>query len=80
MPFPGIKFDETGAGDHLPKVDAKIYCIKEMARSVIAGLPFKLIKLQDKDLITYIVHRINMRRTSASNDNASPRVKFTGEK
>ena len=78
--FPGIEIDVSGAGDHLDKVDAKIRRIKEMMRSVLAGLPFTLPKLRIKDLATYVVSRINTRRTTASSDNVSPRVKFTGRK
>jgi hypothetical protein len=78
--FPGTEVDVTGAGDHLDKVDSKIRRIKETMRSVIAGLAFSLPKRLVKDLVTYVVSRINTRRTTALNDNVYPRVKFTGRK
>jgi hypothetical protein len=78
--FPGVEVDSTGAGDHLPKVDAKIRRIKENARSIIMGLPYALPRNRVKDLVTYVVNRMNTRRTSALNDNICPRTKFTGRK
>ena len=78
--FPGITIDVSGAGDHLPKVDAKIRRVKELYRSVKAGLPYELPKARARDLMTYSVSRINVRRTSAHNNNICPRVRFTGKK
>ena len=78
--FPGVAIDATGAGDHLPKVDAKIRRIKENARSILAGLPYSLPKNRVKDLVTYVVNRMNTRRTTALSDNVCPRTKFTGKK
>ena len=37
--FPGVEVDILGAGDHLDKVDIWIRRLKELMRSVIAGLP-----------------------------------------
>jgi len=76
--FPGMEIDDCGAGDHLDKVDTRIRRIKEMVRSIIAGLPYRLPRERLKDLVTYAVSRINLKRTSALIDNVSPRVKFTG--
>jgi Reverse transcriptase (RNA-dependent DNA polymerase). len=78
--FPGVAIDATGAGDHLPKVDAKIRRIKENVRSILAGLPYSLPKNRIKDLVTYVVNRMNTRRTTALSDNVCPRAKFTGKK
>jgi hypothetical protein len=78
--FPGVAIDATGAGDHLPKVDAKIRRIKENARSILAGLPYSLPKNRVKDLVTYVVNRMNTRRTTSLSDNVCPRTKFTGKK
>jgi Reverse transcriptase (RNA-dependent DNA polymerase). len=78
--FPGVTIDATGAGDHLPKVDARIRRIKENARSILAGLPYSLPKNRIKDLVTYVVNRMNTRRTTALSDNVCPRAKFTGMK
>jgi hypothetical protein len=78
--FPGVELDASGAGDHLPKVDAKIRRIKETCRSVISGLPYALPKNRVKDLVTYVVNRVNTRRTKALADNVCPRTKMTGRK
>lgn len=78
--FPGVEVDAVGAGDHLPKVDAKIRRIKETCRSIIAGLPYELGKNRMKDLVTYVVNRINTRRTKSLTDNICPRSKMTGRK
>ena len=78
--FPGVEIDPSGAGDHLPKVDIRIRRIKEMARSIIAGLDYKLPSLLLDSLISFCVNRINTRRTTATTGNVCPRVKFTGRK
>jgi hypothetical protein len=78
--FLGVEINGTGAGDHLAKVDAKIRRIKETARSILVGLPYTLPPNRVKDLVTYVVNRLNTRRTSALNDNVCPRSKFTGRK
>jgi hypothetical protein len=78
--YPGTEIDISGAGDHLDKVDAKIRRIKETIRSILAGLPYALAKNLIKDLVTYVISRMNTRRTTALNDNVCPRVKFTGMK
>ena len=70
--------DVGGAGDYNSKVDAKIRHIKELYRSVKAGLPWKLPPSLVKDLVTYAVSRINIRRTTALNVNVCPKVLFTG--
>jgi hypothetical protein len=76
--YPGVEVDPVGAGDHLDKIDSKIHRVKEVARSVVAGLPYKLPQKHVKDLITYTVSRVNLRSTSALNTQACPRVRFTG--
>eukprot|EP00557_Chaetoceros_sp_GSL56_P005694 CAMPEP_0176500028 /NCGR_PEP_ID=MMETSP0200_2-20121128/13286_1 /TAXON_ID=947934 /ORGANISM="Chaetoceros sp., Strain GSL56" /LENGTH=1532 /DNA_ID=CAMNT_0017898575 /DNA_START=170 /DNA_END=4768 /DNA_ORIENTATION=+ len=78
--FPGVEIDAGGAGDHLPKIDAKIRRIKETCRSIIAGLPYSLPRNRVKDLVTYVVNRINTRRTTSLADNVCPRSKLTGRK
>ena len=78
--FPGVVIDITGAGDHVPKVDAKIRRIKELCRSVKESLPWKIPKNMQKDLVAYAVGRINIRRTTAINLNICPKVLFTGMK
>ena len=78
--FPGIEIDISGAGDHLPKVDAKIQRIKELCRCVHAGLPWKLPTSRIADMVSYATSRVNTRRTVASSTNTAPRVAFTGRK
>jgi hypothetical protein len=76
--FLGVMIDVGGAGDYVSKVDAKIRCIKELYQSVKAGLPWKLPPSLVKDLVTYAVSCINIRRTTALNMNVCPKVLFTG--
>jgi hypothetical protein len=78
--FPGIEVVLSVTGDHLNKVDSKIRCIKETARSLVAGLPFRIGKPKANDLITYAVSRVNVKTTSSLNDCTCPRVRFTGLK
>ncbi len=76
--FLGVVIDVGGAGDYVSKVDVKIHPIKELYRSVKAGLPWKLPPSLVKDLVMYAVSRINLRRTTALNVNVCPKVLFTG--
>jgi hypothetical protein len=76
--FPGVVIDIGGARDYVSKVDAKIRRIKELYWSVKAGLPWKLPPSLVKDLVTYAVSCINIRRTMALNVNVCPKVLFTG--
>ena len=78
--FPGIAFDLQGAGDHLAKIDAKVRRVKEVCRSVLSSLPYKLPEMLVRDLVQYAVNRINVRRTTSLTDNRAPRVLFTGRR
>jgi hypothetical protein len=78
--FPGVEVDVSGAGDHLSKVDIKIRRLKEMMRSIVAALPFKLSRERLKDLAIYAVSRMNLRRTASLMDGECPKVRFTGSK
>ncbi len=78
--FPGTVIDACSTGGHLVKVDTKINWIKETMRTIIAGLPYKLAKARLKDLATYVVSKINERRTTALTDNACPHAMLTGVK
>jgi hypothetical protein len=49
-----------------------------MVRAIIAGLPFRLPMDRLKDLVTYAVSLINLKRTMSLTDNICPRVKFIG--
>jgi hypothetical protein len=62
--FPGVVVDPSGAGDNVPKVDVQIRRVKEMYRTVKAGLPWSLPSTRVKDLVMYCVSRINLRTTS----------------
>jgi hypothetical protein len=79
--FPGVVVEPSGAGDHVPKVDIRIRRVKEMYRTVKAGLPWTLPGTRVKDLVIYCVSRINLRTTSALQGTICPtRVLFTGVK
>ncbi len=78
--FPGVVVDPSGAGDNVPKVDVQIRRVKEMYRTVKAGLPWSLPSTRVKDLVMYCVSRINLRTTSALHGTVCPRVLFTGVK
>jgi hypothetical protein len=76
--FPGVEIDVGGAGDYVPKVDAKIRRIKETYRKVKSGLAWELPRQLIGDLVTYCVSRLNIRRMTALAENVCPRVLFTG--
>ena len=76
--IPGV--NGTGAGDHIPKLDTRVRRLKELVRSVVAGLSFKIPRNLVQDLVSYAANRINTRRSSGSLSAESPRVKFTGKK
>jgi hypothetical protein len=76
--IPGTEIDVSGAYDHVAKVDGKIRRIKETARKVKARLPWELPGQLFKDLVTYAVSQMNIRRTMALSENVCPRVLFTG--
>jgi hypothetical protein len=76
--FEGVSVDVGGAGDFVPKVDAKISRIKERFRSVKAGLKWKIPPVLVKDLVAYVVTCINSERSVAINLNVAPKVLFTG--
>jgi hypothetical protein len=78
--FPGVLVDESGAGDHVPKVDIRIRRVKEMYRTVKSGLPWRLPITWVKDLVTYCVSRMNLRMTTALHGTVCPRVLFKGFK
>lgn len=78
--FPGVEVDISGAGDHVSKVDVRIKIIKEIVRSVQAGLPWNLPDDLIDDLVRYATTRLNARRTSASADSVAPKVALTGRR
>jgi hypothetical protein len=76
--FENIVIDSSGAGDYVPKVNIKIGRIKGVYRGVKPELPWRLPPLLVRDLVAYAVSRINIRRTTAINQNVCPRVLFIG--
>jgi hypothetical protein len=78
--FPGVVIDLCGAGDHVSKVDIRICRLKEMYRTVKAGLSWALPKSRVKDFMFYCVSRMNIWRKSALDGTVCPRVLFTGLK
>jgi hypothetical protein len=70
--FSEVAIDIGGAGDYISKVDAKIWQIKELYRSVKAGLKWKLPPVLVKDLVAYAISWINIHRTMAINLNVCP--------
>jgi hypothetical protein len=76
--FEGDSVDMGGAGDFVSKADAKIRRIKERYRSVKAGLKWKIPPVLVKDLVAYVVTRINSERSAAIKLNVAPKVLFTG--
>lgn len=78
--FPGIVFDVTGAGDHLPKLDVKMWRVKETYRCVKSDVPWEIPNVLVDDMVKYCVSRINTRRTRALMKNVCPRVRLTGRK
>ena len=78
--FPGVEIEVGGAGDHLPKVDARIRRVKEDCRAILHGLPFELPTELIKDLVVYGVSRKNTRRSSSNSSNVCSRTRLTGRK
>jgi hypothetical protein len=76
--FPEVVIDVGGASDYVAKVAAKICRIKEIYRSVKAGLKWKLPPTRVKGLVAYAVSWINILRTTAINLSICPCVLFTG--
>ncbi len=83
VPFAHVAIPWSGdwyrwAGDYVSKVDAKIQRIKELYRSVKAGLKWKLPPMLMKDLVAYAISWINILRTTAINLNICPWLLFSG--
>jgi len=78
--IPGVEVQPTGAGDHLPRLDIRIRRLKEMARSVLNSLDYKLPLSFVNQLVTFCVSRLNVQTTSSLVGNWSPRVRMTGRK
>ncbi len=59
MKFENVSMDVEGAGNFVPKVNAKIR-IKERCRSIKATLKWNLPSIMVKDLVAYVISRINI--------------------
>ena len=77
--FPGIEVEACGAGDHVGRAENKIRTIKELFRTIVARLAWRLARRLICELIFYIVKRLNSQPTGAR-VHMSPRVSMTGVK
>ena len=75
--FPGVLIDDSGAADHVPKIDVRIRQLKEIYRAVKYGLPWNLPIILVKYLMAYAVGHMNIQRTSSLSTNMSPYHLFT---
>ena len=75
-----MEVQPTGAGDHLPKLDIRIRRLKEMARSVLSALDYKLPISFVNQLVPFCVSHLNVQTTSCLTGNWCPRVRMTGRK
>jgi hypothetical protein len=76
--FLEVEIDVGEAGNYVAKVDARIRRIKETYHTIKNGLAWSLPRSLVPDLVTYVVSRLNIRRTTALSENVCPRVLFTG--
>ena len=60
--IPGVNC--TGAGYHIPKLDTRVRRLKELVRSVVAGLHFKIPGNLVQDLVPYAVRILSYLLTS----------------
>ena len=58
----GIAIDIAGAGDHMPRADERIKCLKKIYRSVLSSLSFSLPAKLIHPLVIYCCKRLNMIR------------------
>jgi hypothetical protein len=64
----------------LDRIDTKIRRVKELMRSVVSGLPFRVPRGRVKDLVTYAVGCLKLRSTEMLMSPECPRVRFTGQR
>ena len=70
--------DTGGAKDNNAKVDIKIRRIIEQCSSVQVSLAWAVPKSMVKDLVSYAVVHLNIRRTTAINKNICPKYCLLG--
>ena len=78
--FPVVVIDIDGAGDYVAKCDVRIAYVKRTYRATKHGLPWSLPKSKVRDLMAYVVSRLNVRRANVLTGNVSPKVLFCGVK
>jgi hypothetical protein len=76
----GIRYNPSGPGQHVARIERKIQEIKELARSVLHGLPFLLPEPLTERLILFAVSRSNLVPHKSGFADISPREAFTGRK
>ena len=75
-----IIFDILGTGVHFAIVDNKTQRLKDIIRSIINALPYKLPILLMKGLVCFAVNRMNCRRTTGLNENRAHMIAFIGRR
>ena len=74
-----VDVEACGAGDHVGRAENKIKTVKEIYRTVITRLPWKLARRLIRDLVSFIIKRLNS-QPSSSGVAISPRVSITNVK
>lgn len=73
--FPSIQINAGGAGDHVADADIRIRRIKDIIRSVVSGLKWKVPSMVIEFLVRFAVSRYNLQQHDRNVD--CPRVQFT---
>lgn len=76
----GIHVETVPSNRHSAIAESKIRRLKERVRSHVSVLPFAITPRSMRWLVTFVVNRMNMIPCKSSEDNISPREKFTGLK
>lgn len=76
----GIVLEPVGRNQHIPEVEIRNKVVKQIFRSVITSLPYKLPKFLFKYLVFFALSRINLYPVSSRADPTPARELFTGRK
>ncbi len=76
----GVVLEGVSRNQHVPAVEVRIKIIKNIFRSIITSLPYKLPKFLYKYLVFFGVSRVNMYPVSSRVDPTPARELFTGRK
>ena len=76
----GIVLDSAGAGSHVGMIEIQIKLLKEMFRSVLSALPYRLPKFLYRYLVYFCTSRRNMLPSNTQVDQRPPRELFTGRR